>query len=85
MTIEVPDQELGSFHLTSDEARIELACGLYAAGKVSLGRAAKIAGIPYVTFMGELGKRKICRNYGVEDLEHDIKVVEELLKKQTAA
>ena len=85
MTIELPDKELGSLHLTDGEARIELACGLYAARKVSMGRAAKIAGIPYVDFMHELGKRGICMNYGLEDFEHDMRVLDELAAKQKAA
>jgi len=85
MTIELPDKELGNLRLTSEEARIEIACGLYAARKVSMGRAAKIAGISYTDFMHELGKRKICMNYDMEDLEHDIKMVEELMKKRAAA
>ena len=57
MTIELPDQELENLRLTSEEAHIEIACGLYAARKVSMGRAAKIAGISYTDFMHELGRR----------------------------
>lgn len=81
MTIELPDKELGSLQLTDEEARIGLACGLYAARKVSMGRGAKIAGIPYIHFMHELGKRGICMNYGMEDLLQDIETVRRRVSK----
>lgn len=81
MTIELPDKEIGALHLTNEEARIELACGLYAARKVSMGRAAKIAGIPYVHFMREVGKRGICMNYSMEDLQQDIETVRQRVGK----
>jgi predicted HTH domain antitoxin len=85
MTIELPDVNIGSQPLTSEQARIELACGLYAGREVSMGRAARIAGISYTDFMHELGKRGICMNYGIEDFEHDMRVLEELAAKKVAA
>ena len=85
MTIELPDVQIGSQPLTSEQARIELACGLYAGRQVSLGRAARIAGIPYIAFMHELGKRGICMNYTKEDLEHDFAMAEILSRKTAAA
>jgi predicted HTH domain antitoxin len=85
MTIELPDVKIGSEPLTPEQARIEIACGLYAGRHVSMGRAAKIAGIPYTDFMHELGRRGICLNYGVEDFEHDMRVLDELAAKKHAA
>jgi predicted HTH domain antitoxin len=81
MTIELPDQELGSLKLTSEQARVSLAVGLYAERTVTMGRAAKIAGIPYTAFMHELGKRGICVNYTVADLLQDIETVRQRLGK----
>lgn len=81
MTIELPDQALGNLRLTSEEARIDLAAGLYANRQVTMGQAAKIAGIPYVRFMHEPGKRGICLNYGMEDLLPDIETVRQRLGK----
>lgn len=81
MTIELPDQELGSLQLTSAQARVSLAVGLYAGKKISLGRAAKIAGLPYTEFMHELGRRGICLNYTLEDALHDMNMVDELSSK----
>ena len=85
MTIELPDVNIGSQPLTSELARIELACALYAAWKVSMSQAVKIAGMPRILFWNELGKRKIPRHYRVEDFEHDMRVLEELAAKKAAA
>ena len=85
MTIELPDVNIGSQPLTSEQARIELACGLYAAWKVSMSQAVKIAGMPRILFWSELGKRKIPRHYRVEDFEHDMRVLEELAANKAAA
>jgi predicted HTH domain antitoxin len=85
MTIELPDMNIGSQPLTSEQARIELACALYAAWKVSMSQAVKIAGMPRILFWDELGKRKIPRHYRVEDFEHDMRVLEELAAKKAAA
>jgi predicted HTH domain antitoxin len=85
MTIELPDVNIGSQPLTSEQARIELACALYAAWKVSMFQAVKIAGMPRIFFWDELGKRKIPRHYRAEDFEHDMRVLEELAAKKAAA
>jgi predicted HTH domain antitoxin len=85
MTIELPDVKVGSQPLTGGQARIEIACGLYAGRKVSMGRAAQIAGIPYIDFMDEVGRRGICLNYGMDDLQHDIETIEKLSRKAVAA
>ena len=84
MTIELPDVKIGSQPLTEAEARLALALGLYAERKVSLGRAAKIAGIPYVAFMHEMGSHGICMNYSVEDFEQDMRTLELLAAKRAA-
>ena len=85
MTIELPDVMLGSQPLTSEQARIEIACGLYVGGEVSLGQAARIAGVPYIAFMHELTKHNICLNYTMADLEHDFEMAEKLAGKSVAA
>jgi predicted HTH domain antitoxin len=85
MTIELPDVMIGSQPLTSEQARLAFAMGLYTARRVSLGRAAKIAGIPYLAFMDELGNHGICLNYTREDLEHDFEMAEKHSRKAVAA
>lgn len=52
--IELPDAEIESLHLTPEQARLELAVGLYAGREVTLGRAAKIAAENYLGFCANL-------------------------------
>jgi predicted HTH domain antitoxin len=47
VTIELPDTEIANLRLTPEKARVEVAVGLYAGRQVTMGRAAKIAGISY--------------------------------------
>ncbi|MDD5140326.1 MAG: UPF0175 family protein [Verrucomicrobiales bacterium] len=81
MTIELPDVNLGSPPLTSEQARLDFAVGLYSGRHASLGRAAKVAGMPKVLFIRELGARGVCRNYTVEDALQDIETVRQRLGK----
>lgn len=85
MNIELPDNEIEALHLTPEKVRIELAVGLYAGRQVTLGRAAKIAGISYTAFMRETGRRGICLNYRVEDALHDLEMADELCRKASTA
>jgi predicted HTH domain antitoxin len=85
MTIELPDVNLGSQPLTSEQARLAFAIGLYTGRRISLGRAAKVAGIPYIAFMKEMGRQGICLNYTKEELEHDFEMAEKLSGKVIAA
>jgi len=81
MRIELPDHDLGCLKLTPEQARLELAIGLYAGREVSLGRAAKIAGVPYATFMQEAARREICIDYNEEDANQDVETVRRRLRK----
>ena len=85
MTVELPDQLAATLRLTPDTVRINAAAGLYARGEASLGQAAELAGLSRTEMMHELGRRNICMNYGVEDLEQDLKTIDILfpeLKKR---
>ena len=83
MTIELPDQEVADLRLTPAQVRLELGVGLYAGRQISLGRAARIAGITYTSFMHEIAHRGICINYTLEDAEHDVKMAEQFSGKPT--
>ncbi|WP_456328372.1 UPF0175 family protein [Archaeoglobus sp.] len=54
------------------EYKIKKALELYREGRVSLWKAAEIAGITYREALEELRKRNIPFRYGLEDLEIDI-------------
>ncbi|HZR20386.1 MAG TPA: UPF0175 family protein [Verrucomicrobiae bacterium] len=73
MMIELPDADIESLHLTQAQARLELAVGLYAGREITLGRAARIAGITYAAFMQEIGKRGLCISYTEQDAADDIR------------
>jgi predicted HTH domain antitoxin len=85
MIIELPDVMLGSQPLTSEQAQIDFAVGLYSGGHASLGRAARVSKISHTDFMRELGKRGICLNYTVDDIAHDMRMVDELMPDSCAA
>ncbi len=59
--------------VSEDEARLLLAIKLYEAGRVSLGKAAEIAGYSVRTFIDLLGHDKVpvvC--YPPEDLQREV-------------
>jgi len=78
MTVELPDKHLQGLSITPDRLKLEAAVGLYASGELTLGQAALLAGISQTEFLHALGKRGICVNYAVQDLEQDLKTIEEL-------
>jgi predicted HTH domain antitoxin len=84
MTIELPEVKIGSQPLTSELARLDFAIGLYTGRHASLGHAAKLAGLPKVLFMQELGRRSIAMHYRAEDVEHDMCMAGELAGKSAA-
>ena len=85
MTIELPDMKIGAEPLSSEQARLAFAIGLYIGGHASVDRVAKVAGLPKILFMEEPGKRGVPRHFTVEDFAHDMRVVEELAAIRNAA
>lgn len=57
--------------MTVGDAKLELAIALYAGSKLSLGKAAELAGLPPSQFQLHLGARKIGPHYSVEDAMDD--------------
>lgn len=82
MTIEVSEQDLGSLKLSPAEAKLDFAIGMYTGRHLSMGRAAKVAGISYPEFLHELGRRGISVNYSEADLDHDLNVLEKLREQR---
>jgi predicted HTH domain antitoxin len=59
--------------------RLNLAIALYECDQVSLGLAAKVAGLPYSRMIDELGQRQIpVVRYCVEDLDRELAYVRSL-------
>ncbi len=76
VTLEIPDQVARALpdDLAGEPRRLllELACGLYAARKLTHAQAAELAGLDRLDFQQELGLREIPIHYTSEDLAHDI-------------
>lgn len=70
--------EIGaSIELTKLDAAVEL----YRERKLSMGRAAKMVGLPRPVFQRELAKRGVTVDYDVEDFEDDLRAIEKLLPR----
>jgi predicted HTH domain antitoxin len=76
MVIEVPEQI--EARLTPEAVALNLALGLYTSREVTIGQAAGIAKISIPAFQDELGRRKIPINYGLADLETDLRTIQKL-------
>jgi predicted HTH domain antitoxin len=75
--LDLDEQALASLPLGPGERerhmQIELACRFYAKGWLSMGQAARMAKLDRFAFGAELSERSIPRQYGVEDLEADLR------------
>ncbi len=77
LTIEYPDELLVSMKETkegfTEELKIAAAVKLYEIGKLSSGKAAKLAGMDRVSFLKILGKYRVSIST-IEEVEEDMKV-----------
>lgn len=64
--------------MTPELAKLEVAVALYRDRKLSMGRAARIAGMTRPLFQQELGKREVTVDYGIDDFEDDLRAIEKL-------
>lgn len=77
MQIAFPDELTQGLDLTPEHARMDMAIGLYAERRVTLGRAAKIAGMVQAAFLRKLGELRIPVHYDLGELEEDLLIVRE--------
>jgi predicted HTH domain antitoxin len=76
MPIVIPDEILEGSDVTVEDIRLDVAISLYQREKVSLGKAAEIAGLNRWEFQKILAGRKIPTiNYTAEDLEKELKAL----------
>jgi len=76
VTVEIPD-DLAAELPGDDSARgrrvlLELACGLYAVGRLTHAQAASLAGMKRLEFECERGLRQIPIHYGEDDWREDL-------------
>ncbi len=61
-------------NIDTQELTLILASRLYEQGKLSIGQAAELAGMPKRTFMEILGRANVSAfNYDAEELEQDMR------------
>ena len=83
MPLTLSDEILQKAGMTADEARVEIACRLFDAGKLHLWPAAQLAQMSRVEFEDELHRRRIpIYRPTLEDLEAELKALEEMEKKR---
>lgn len=75
MIVTIPDEALGNLNLSPERVRLELAVALFADNQATLAGAAHIAGLPYLAFQRELGRRRIPVHYGLAEYEADLRTL----------
>lgn len=78
MGVLIPDEVLEAAGMTEAELQQELAVMLYERGKLSLGRASRLAGMGRIEFQQLLSGRQIPMQYDVADLEADMETLRSL-------
>jgi predicted HTH domain antitoxin len=76
MTLELPDTPTMR-KLSPEDLRLELACALYARGKIGKVGGAELAGVDFFAFQGALGERRI-ESYTQEMLDQDVAAMRRL-------
>jgi predicted HTH domain antitoxin len=79
MQLAVPDDLAMESGCTARELLFGLAVGLVLEGRLTLGRAAVLAGLSKIAFLEELGRRRIPMPYDERDLRADSTTLRELL------
>ena len=72
MQLTIPDDIFSSLGMTEQELLLEMAVGLYAAKKLSFGKARQLAGLDWYRFREVLADRKIPAHYDIEQFEEDL-------------
>jgi predicted HTH domain antitoxin len=78
VTLEIPQDILDSAHLTAPEVKLELAVSLYAQGRLSIGKAHELAGMPLLDFRQILASRRIAVHFDLDDLQDDINTLKKM-------
>ena len=78
MSLTIPDEVLHAAQVSEQELKRDIAVMLYAAGRLSTGKAAELAGMGYAEFQHLLATRDVPSNYDLTDLEQDLRSIREL-------
>ncbi len=77
----IADDLLEPAHLTEAEVRIEIALALFAKDRLTLGQAARLAGLPHLEFQREIAGQRIPIHYDVAEFQEDLKTLERLAQR----
>jgi len=80
MSLIIDDDTLKASGLTAAELRLEMAVHLFASERLTMARAARLAGVSLASFMRTVGDRGISPHYDVEEFREDLAVVDRLTK-----
>ena len=75
MGMVIDDDVLHAARMSEPEIKLELAALLYQRARLTLGQAARLAGLSQARMRLALGARGIAPTYGVTEFEEDLKVV----------
>jgi len=78
MALVLSDEFLAKAKLTEQEVWLELSLVLYQKQRISLGKAAEMAGINRLQMQSELKKRNIFLNITPEDVKKDVEALQNL-------
>ena len=78
MSLVLSDADVLASGLTEAELRVEIAVLLYAQDRISLGKAAELAGVSLQAMMHALAEHDVVLNYSVDDFERDLATIEKL-------
>ena len=78
MPVVIDDSLLKAAHLDEQEFMREVAVALFAQDRLTLAQASKVAGMRYMDFQALLADREISVHYGLEDLDQDLRTLEQL-------
>jgi predicted HTH domain antitoxin len=72
MPITLPDELMQATKLSEAEIKAELAVALFQQERLTLGQAARLAGVPQLDFQRLLASRRIPLHYGFDAMEEDL-------------
>ena len=78
MNIVIPDQILAVTRMTESELKQEIAVMLFEKEKLTLAQASRLAKMNRIAFQHLLASHQIPVHYSVDDLEQDIKTLQEM-------
>ncbi|MBX2892868.1 MAG: UPF0175 family protein [Saprospiraceae bacterium] len=76
--VTIPTEFVRATRLTDLEILLELAVVLFQKDKLTLGQAARLAGMPQYKFQALLSSRDIPIHYDVEEYQEDLQTIKSL-------